>query len=251
MTEAVVSRLDVIAAESVVILKRQARDVLLLGALWAEARGLCAYGTWLEWIESSIPLGYATVASYIKVWERFGHSVASESDALYATSIIMLASDSTPQSAIEEVATKAAALPAGDKLAHGEVRRIVGRHRALAAIPVVGQFMLEAGVVTAAGIRSAIEIAAQAASEAAVEFDGEQHHPSALFADTVSEHTDARKRQHIAANYAVDVYALVRVLYTQDNHLVLESVDGTTFDGLPKSCVLDLIIRQKAGEAAA
>lgn len=140
MTQIIVeTRLSEIETEIKQHLKRQVDDVIAIGKLATEAKALIPYGGFTEWIKAKLELTPRLIQGYMRVYERFGNEPKSFR-LLKIASVLMLASPSTSDGAINEITSR---LEQGERFSVEQVESVIDQYRVLEGAKIGSQTLLQ------------------------------------------------------------------------------------------------------------
>jgi hypothetical protein len=106
-----------------VLYKRAFADVIEIGKILTECKARCGHGNWLPWLKREFGWSSDKAEDYIAIAAQWPNSDDCPNLPMY--SLRLLAAPSTPESAREEVITRA---ESGERLKHAEVAAIIAEH---------------------------------------------------------------------------------------------------------------------------
>jgi hypothetical protein len=118
-------RLDEIAFDIRMRMKRTVEDIIHIGKGLMEAKDQLGYSDFGKWCDAQFPhMNRETRSKFIQVAERFGN--VRLSDNVSPTVYQLLASPSVPDEVVSEVIQRAGT---GEKITTGEVRKLLKKER--------------------------------------------------------------------------------------------------------------------------
>lgn len=131
-------RLAEIKAEIGQHLKRQWEDVLAIGRLATEAKGLIPYGGFTQWIMDEVGLSPRLIQGYMRIYDRF------DSRKLFASlpisALLMLASPSVSDGVVMEISGR---IDQGERFSIEAMEAVIDRYRVLEGAQIGSRALLQ------------------------------------------------------------------------------------------------------------
>jgi Protein of unknown function (DUF3102) len=104
--------------------KNVVRDVVEIGRHLTEAKGACAHGEWLPWLEREFAWGERTAQRFMQVHDLAKSAKLSDLGSLDISGLYLLAAPSTPAEVRDAAIARA---DAGEKLSHRQIKEMVDK----------------------------------------------------------------------------------------------------------------------------
>lgn len=240
------TRLDEIETEIKQHLKRQVDDVVMIGKLASEAKTLIPYGSFTEWIKAKLELTPRLIQGYMRVYERFGDD-PKLFRKLKIASVLMLASPSTSEGAINEIKNR---LEQGEGFSVEQVESVIDRYHVLEGAKIGSEALLTnfgtkpdgslAPSISRSAVTSLMKVADEGLQHGTVTIDGKDHLinvtlPQSIIVATAQE-TSRRQSDHIDDNVVKKVRSQAVVSSVSDadvgTYVMLRVFDRSVFDQL-------------------
>lgn len=228
------TRLHEISSEIKNRLKRNFEDVLEIGKLALEAKGLIPHGGFINWITEDLGLSRRLISSYMRVYERFNKR---ENFAhLPVSALLLLASPTVSDGLIEEVSSQ---IEQGERFTVEGIDNLIDRYRVLEGAKIGSEALLEhfgkkedgspAPTISRSAVTSLIKVADEGLQHGAITLDGVDRPvnltlPQAVI-EGVRQETQRRQSEHIDDNVVKKIYLKANV-YAVNGYLQLSLVDN-------------------------
>lgn len=190
-------------------LKRQWDDVLAIGQLAIEAKGLIPHGGFENWIRDELRLSKSLIQGYMRVYTRFSN--AQSLRVLPVSALLLLASPSVSDGLIMEVGSR---IEQGEKFTVEGVDNLIDRYRVLEGAKIGSHTLVknfgtdEDGnplkVISRSALTSLEQIADEGLGCGALTINGEDYPVSLALPQSVmvatQQETKRRQSDHIDDN---------------------------------------------------
>lgn len=221
------TRLDEIEMEIKQHLKRQWDDVLAIGKLAIEAKGLIPHGGFTAWVNNDLGLSIRLIQGYMRIYERFSNTQTFRFVPI--SGLLMLASPSVSDGLIVEVGSR---IEQGEKFTVEGIDNLIDRYKVLEGAKIGSQALLAnyatkadgrpAPTISRSAVTSLEKVADEGLRHGAVTIDGQDRPvnlalPQAVVL-AVQHETSRRQSEHIDDNVVKKIYseAVVCEIATDD-----------------------------------
>ena len=122
---------DFLRGKEAAIKQRAAQAVVEIGRDLLEAKARVGHGKFLEWLKGCFPWSQATAQRMMQVAENLKFVKLTNLENIQTAALYLLAQPSTPESAREEVLTRA---EAGETLSHAQVKELIEARKTISAL---------------------------------------------------------------------------------------------------------------------